>query len=92
MLCVSLAGPTNNNTNPPPVVSEVDEVRATNIISIIMTNINSQDANIFDCLPTLAHPKSTSTSAKELNSYLNADIEDVSDLIAWWCGVKVVLS
>ncbi|KIK35165.1 hypothetical protein CY34DRAFT_96601 [Suillus luteus UH-Slu-Lm8-n1] len=43
------------------------------------------DVNIFNHLPTLSQPKPTA-SAKELNSYLNADIEDVSDPIAWWYG------
>lgn len=60
-------------------------MRATNIIIIVMTNINPQDTNIFDRLPALSQPKPTA-SAEELNSYLNADIEDVSDPIAWWHG------
>ena len=42
-------------------------------------------SNIFDHLPSLARTKTT-TSDGELDTYLNADIEDITDAIAWWYG------
>jgi hypothetical protein len=37
--------------------------------------------NIFDSLPTLARPQIIS---HELDKYLSTDVEQVSDVLAWW--------
>jgi hAT family C-terminal dimerisation region len=49
-------------------------------------NLALQDddtTNIFDHLPALTKPAKTSAIG-ELDAYLNADIEEVEDALAWW--------
>lgn len=50
--------------------------------------------NIFDSLPALAPPKPAKMNDK-LNSYLNANVEHVTNAIAWWhnhCHTYLCLS
>lgn len=74
-------------SNEPAVADNVDEVCTDPFAFVlILIYLNTQDdesGNIFDRLPALAHVK---TSGEELENYLNADIEDIADPIAWWHG------
>lgn len=76
-------------SNEPAVADNVDEVCTDPFafaFVLILIYLNTQDdesGNIFDRLPALAHVK---TSGEELENYLNADIEDIADPIAWWHG------
>jgi hypothetical protein len=71
----------------PAVADDVDEVCTDPFAFVlILTYVNTQDdesSNIFDWLLALAHVK---TSGDELETYLDADIEDIADPIAWWHG------
>lgn len=74
-------------SNEPAVADNVDEVCTDPFAFVlILIYLNTQDdesGNIFDRLPALAHVK---TSGEELENYLNTDIEDIADPIAWWHG------
>jgi hypothetical protein len=55
------------------------------LTNFIVNKDSDDDGNVFDHLPALVQPK-TIPSLNELTAYLNADTENVTDVIAWWNG------
>jgi hypothetical protein len=69
---------------------EDDKVRDCIVLLVLIIDngfLNMQDddsTNIFDHLPALA--PNPATSINKLDAYLTTDIENVTDVIAWWHG------